>query len=152
ARGPRSRGQRDRPEARRARRRSGRRRPRPPRRPEPPGGSPLRPAVRARGAGRDGARRDVGRQRPGGVRHTDRATAGRRGDRPGRGVLAVGRAPPPAPRGAEGVHQVTAALVLMALAAAGGATLVLADVPWFRRPSLTERLRPFTPAGGRRRT
>lgn len=42
----------------------------------------------------------------------------------------------------------TAALLLAALAVAGGTTLVLADLPWFRRPSLAERLRPFTPGGG----
>src|SRR5437588_12501176 len=110
------------------------------------GGRPVRPPLRAgrtrrHGAGglvdRDGARRLRDDRGPG---------RGRSGDPVGHRLLALGgQAAPPSRRGA-GVPSMTRLVVLSGLLVWTGATVLLAELRWFSRLPLLERLRPYTAA------
>src|SRR5690606_12614643 len=108
--------------------------------------------LRAHRAARHGLRRSVGRYRQVGVRDPWGPGRRRRGARHDRRVLGVGRPHHAPTHRASGVPTMSRLMVLMFFVAWAGFTMVLAEVRWFRRPSLVARLHAYLPSPARSTT
>src|SRR5690606_4504462 len=120
-------------------------------RPGQAGRRAVRPTLRPARAVRDGPRGHEHRHRAGRLRHPVGAVDGRpRARRRGR-VLGVGRPAAGAARGGAGVPRMSDVppplVAAVALCLFVGSTLVLGELPWFRRRPLVDRLAPYVPGG-----